>query len=199
MEKSRWLLATNIMQAFKVKSRENGLLVKFGNLIYNRAIFLLKPSKGRAAKVRWEVFKCVCIILVLEKTKCLVRQICNKNLHAAAHDNKSFRFYPEFLNSLMKCQSTEMIESASTPWNKPGETTQFSGAVVRIIIVSLTQVGIQQSDVKIKRTAANCVAIASAVIGRFWNSKRQKALALHYRTSTVVSKSTTKYSFREKS
>ena len=47
--------------------------------------------------------------------------------------------------------------------------------------------GIQESDVKIKGTAANCVAIASAVIVRSRN-----ALALHYRISTVLSKLTTK-------
>ena len=43
------------------------------------------------------------------------------------------------------------------------------------------------SDVKIK--AANCVAIASAVIVRF---RSTKASALHYRNSTVLSKLTTK-------
>ena len=74
-----------------------------------------------------------------------------------------------------------------------------SHAVVRIvcvswfIILSLAQVGIQESDVKSKGTAANCVAIASAVIVRFRNTK-----ALHYRIFTVLSKLTTKYSFREK-
>ena len=56
--------------------------------------------------------------------------------------------------------------------------------------------GIQESDVKIKRTAANCVAIASAVIVRFQNTK---ASALHHRISTILSKLTTKYSFLEKS
>ena len=67
---------------------------------YNRAIFLLNPSKSKDRK--GEVFAQICekyssrvrIILVLEKTKCLVRQICNKNWHAAAHDNKSFRIVP---------------------------------------------------------------------------------------------------------
>ena len=95
-----------------------------------------------------------------------------------------------------------MIKSASMPRNKPGEITQFSHAVVRIFCSvvyypsSLAQVDIQESDVKIKGTAANCVAIASAVIVRFRNTK---ALALHYRISTVLSKLTTKYSFREES
>ena len=94
-----------------------------------------------------------------------------------------------------------MIKSASMPRNKPCEITQFSHAEMRIsvpwfIISSLARVDIQESDVKIKGTAANCVAIASAVIVRFRNTK---ALALHYRISTVLSKLNAKYSFREES
>ena len=99
----------------------------------------------------------------------------------------------------MKCQSTYMIKSASMPRNKPDEITQFSHAEVRIfcsVVYYLVRarVDIQESDVKIKGTAANCVAIASAVTVRFRNTK---ALALHYRIPTVLSKLTTKYSFRE--
>ena len=67
---------------------------------------------------------------------------------------------------------------------------------MRIFILSLAEVGIQESDVKIKGIAANCVAIASAVIVRF---RKTKASALHYRISTVLSKLASKYSFREKS
>ena len=50
---------------------------------------------------------------MLEKTKCLVtkgKYTCNKNWHAAAHDNKSFRIVPEVLNSLSKNASNEISE-----------------------------------------------------------------------------------------
>ena len=41
--------------------------------------------------------------------------------------------------------------------------------------------GIQENEVKIRGTAANCVAIASAVIVKFRNTK---ASTLYYRIST---------------
>ena len=86
-----------------------------------------------------------------------------------------------------------MIKSGGMPRNKPDGIIQFSHAVVRIFCsvvyyLVLARVDIQESDVKIKGTAANCVAIASAVIVRFQNTK---ALALHYRISTVLSKPNT--------
>ena len=101
----------------------------------------------------------------------------------------------------MKCQNTYMIKSESMPWNKPDKTTQFSQVVVRIFCpvvyyLVLGACGIQESDVKIKGPAANCVAIASAVIVRFRNTK---ASALYYKIYTVPSKLTTKCSLREKS
>ena len=127
-----------------------------------------------------------------EKTKCLVRQICDKNWHAAADYNKSFRTYPEVLNSVNKNASNEMSEylKSKSPkachviYNKPDEITRFSHAVVRFAAC-----GIRESDVKFKGTTSNCVSIASAIMCRFRNTK---ASALHYRISTVLSKLTTK-------
>jgi len=99
---------------------------------------------------------------------------------------------------LMKCQSTcdNML-----PRNKPNEITRFSHAVVRIFCplvyyLVLGTCGIQESDVKIKGTPVNCVALASAIMCRL---RKTKASALHYRISTVLSKLTTKSSFSEKS
>ena len=57
----------------------------------------------------------------------------------------------------------------------PHSSAEF--CVLWFIYLVLGQWGIQESDVKIKRTAANYVAIASAVIVRFRNTK---ASALHY-------------------
>jgi len=58
-----------------------------------------------------------------------------------------------------------MIKSES----KPGKITQFSHSVVQIfcpvvIYLALGTCGIQESDVKVKGTAANCLAVASAVV-----------------------------------
>jgi len=74
---------------------------------------------------------------------------------------------------LMKCQSTY---DNMLPCNKPDEIIRFSHAVVRIFCpvvyyLVLGTCGIQESDVKIKGTAANCVAIASAIM--CWLRKRQ--------------------------
>ena len=84
--------------------------------------------------------------------------------------------------------------------NKPDEISRFSHAVQIfcpvVYYLVLGTSGIQESDVKTKGTAANGVAIASAVTCRYLNTK---ASALHYRISTVLSKQTTKSSFREKS
>jgi len=77
-------------------------------------------------------------------------------------------------------------------WNKPDEITGFSNTVfleeLRIFCpvvyyLVLGASGIQESDVKIKGTAANCVALASAIMCRLCNPK---ASALHYRISTVL-------------
>jgi len=65
---------------------------------------------------------------------------------------------------------------------------QSSGASVK-----LSRRAHKESDVKIKGTAANCVALASA------GFEKPKASALHYRISTVLSKLTTKSAFRGKS
>jgi len=91
---------------------------------------------------------------------------------------------------LMKCQNTykDMLLC-----NKPDEITRFSHAVVEIFCpvvyyLVLGACGIQESDVKIKGTAANCVALASAIMCRL---RKTKASALHYRISTLPSKLTT--------
>ena len=86
---------------------------------------------------------------------------------------------------------------------KPDEITRFSHVhtVVRIFCpmvyyLVLGACGIQESDVEIKETGANCVTTGYAIMCRFRNTK---ALALHHRISTVLSKLMTKYPFREKS
>jgi len=85
--------------------------------------------------------------------------------------------------------------------NKPDEITRFSHSVVRIFCpvvyyLVLGACGIQESNVKIKGTAANCVALASAIM---CGLRKTKAWALHYTISTVLSKLTTKSSFTKKS
>ena len=86
----------------------------------------------------------------------------------------------------MKCQSTYTIKPERMPCNKPDEITWFSHTVVRIFCpvdyIVLGTCGIQESDVKIKGTAANCVAIASAVMSRFRNQSVGIALPHFYRT-----------------
>ena len=99
---------------------------------------------------------------------------------------------------VMKCQSTY---DNMLPCNTPDEITRFSHAVVRIFCLVVYYLvfgacGIQESDVKIKGTAANCVALASAIMSRL---RKTKASVLQYRISTVLSKLTTKSSVqREK-
>ena len=81
---------------------------------YNRAIFLLNPSKSKDRK--GEVFAQICekyssrvrIILVLAKTECLVRQI-ETGMPRLTITNHS-ELYPEVLNSLNKNASNEMSE-----------------------------------------------------------------------------------------
>ena len=97
----------------------------------------------------------------------------------------------------MKCQSTydNMLLC-----NKPDEIIRFSYVVVRIFCpvvyyLVLGACGIQESDVKIKGTAANCVALASAIMCRL---RKTKVSTLHYRISTVLSKLMTKSSFGKK-
>jgi len=99
---------------------------------------------------------------------------------------------------LMKCRSTY---DNMLPCNKSDEITKFSHVVVLIFCpmvyyLVLGACGIQESDVKIKGTAVNCVALASAIMYRL---RKTKASALQYRISTVLSKPTTKSSFSEKS
>ena len=96
--------------------------------------------------------------------------------------------YPEVLNSL-----NEMSEYLHDKIRKhaikqarrnhsvfPSSSAKFS--VPWFIISSLAQFDIQESDVKIKGTAANCVAIASAVIVRFRNTK---GFLPYYRSSRL--------------
>jgi len=65
------------------------------------------------------------------------------------------------------------------PGNKPDEITSFSHAVVPIFCavvyyLVLGACGIQESDVKIKGTAANCVTLTSAIVcAGFEKPKRQ--------------------------
>ena len=169
---------------------------------YNRAIFLLNPSKRKDRKGEVSAQSClkyssrVCIILVLEKTKSVNvsrgKYAIKTGMPRLTITNHS-ELYPEVLNSL-----NEMSEYLHDKIRKhaikqarrnhsvfPSSSAKFS--VPWFIISSLAQFDIQESDVKIKGTAANCVAIASAVIVRSRN-----ALALHYRISTVLSKLTTK-------
>ena len=147
----------------------------------------------------------VCIILVLEKTKSVNvsrgKYAIKTGMPRLTITNHS-ELYPEVLNSLNKNASNEMSEYLHDKIRKhaikqarrnhsvfPSSSAKFS--VPWFIISSLAQFDIQESDVKIKGTAANCVAITSAVIHvvRFRNTK---ASALHYRISTVLSKLTTK-------
>jgi len=69
---------------------------------------------------------------------------------------------------LKKCQSTY---DNMLPCNKRDEITRFSHAVVRIFCLMVDYLvlgtcGIQESDVKIEGTAANCVVFASAIMCR---------------------------------
>ena len=145
---------------------------------------------------------------MLETTKCLVRQI-KTGMPRLTKTNHS-ELYPEVLNSLNKNASNEMSECLLDKIRKhatkqakrnhsvfPRRSAHFlfHGLLSRPCW-SLVRVDIQESDVKIKGTAANCGAIASAVIVRF---RSTKVLALYYRISTVLSKLTTKYLFREES
>jgi len=83
--------------------------------------------------------------------------------------------YPEVLNAVDKNASNEMPEylKSESISNKPDEITGFSNTIflkeVRIfcpVVYHLVLVasGIQESDVKIKGTEANSVALASAII-----------------------------------
>ena len=132
-----------------------------------------------------------------EKTKCLVRQICDKNWHAAANTMTNHsELYQEVLKAVNKNASNEMSEYLKSEsmllCSKPDEITGFSNTVfleeVRIFCpvlyyLVLAACNIQESDVKVKGTAANSVALASAIMCRLRNPK---ASALHYRISTVM-------------
>ena len=115
-----------------------------------------------------------------KKTKSLVRQICDKNWHAAANTiTNHSELYPEVLKAFNKNASNEMSEYLKSEsmllCNKPDEITGFSNSVfleeVRIFYpvlyhLGLGASGIQESDVKIKGTAANSVALTSAILSR---------------------------------
>jgi len=71
--------------------------------------------------------------------------------------------------------------------NKPNKITRCSHTVVQIVCPMVYYLmfgacGIQESDVKIKGTAANCVTLAFAIMCRL---RKTNALALHYRISTI--------------
>ena len=127
----------------------------------------------------------VCIILVLEKTKCLVRQVKTVMPRLTNVTNHS-ELCSEVLNSFNKNAPNEMSECLHDKVRKHATKqvkrnhSVFPRSSANFIISSLARVDIQESDVKFKGTAANCVAIAiaSAVIVRFRNTK---ALAF-YRT-----------------
>lgn len=104
--------------------------------------------------------------------------------------------YPEVLKAVNRNASNEMSEYLKSEsmllCSKPDEITAFSNTVfleeVRIFCPVLYHFvlgacGVQESDVKIKGTAANSVALASAIMCRLRNPK---ASALHYRISTVM-------------
>ena len=132
-----------------------------------------------------------------EKTKCLVRQVCDKNWHAAANSiTKHSKLFPEVVKGVNKNDSIEMSEYLKSESmllsNKPDEITGFSNTIfleeLRIFCpivyhFVLSACGIQESDVKVKVTAANGVAPATAVMCRPQNPK---ASVLHYRISTVL-------------
>ena len=132
-----------------------------------------------------------------ETTKCLVRQVCDKNWHAAANSiTKHSELFPEVLKAVNKNASNKMSEYLKSESmllsNKPDEITGFSNTIfleeLRIFCLVvyhfvLCACGIQESDVKVKGTAANGVALATAVMCRLRNPK---ASAFHYRISTVL-------------
>ena len=88
-----------------------------------------------------------------------------------------------------------MIKSESMLCNNPDKITRFSHSVVSYYLV-LGACGIQESDVKIKGTAANYVALASTIMCRL---RKTKVSALYCRLSTVLSKLMTKSLFSKKS
>ena len=132
-----------------------------------------------------------------ETTKCLVRQVCDKNWHAAAKSiTKHSELFPEVLKAVNKNASNEMSEYLKSESmllsNKPNEITGFSNTIfleeLRIFCPVVyhfvhSACGIQESDVKVKGTAANGLALATAVMCRL---RYPKASALHYRISTVL-------------
>ena len=132
-----------------------------------------------------------------ETTKCLVRQVCDKNWHAAANSiTKHSELFPEVLKAVNKNASNEMSEYLKSESmllsNKPDEITGFSNTIfleeLRIFCPVVyhfvhSACGIQESDVKVKGTAANGLALATAVMCRV---RYPKASALHYRISTVL-------------
>ena len=103
-----------------------------------------------------------------ETTKCLVRQVCDKNWHAAANSiTKHSELFPEVLKAVNKNASNEMSEYLKSESmllsNKPDEITGFSNTIflgeLRIFCpivyhFVLSACGTQESDVKVKGTAA---------------------------------------------
>ena len=130
-------------------------------------------------------------------TKCLVRQVCDKNWHVAANSiTKHSELFPEVLLAVNKNASNEMSEYLKSESmllsNKPDKITGFSNTIsleeLRIVCpvvyhFVISACGIQESDVKVKGTAANGVALATAVMCRLRNPK---ASALHHIISTVL-------------
>ena len=69
-----------------------------------------------------------------EMTKCLVRQVCDKNWHAAANSiTKHSELFPEVLKAVNKNASNEMSEYLKSESmllsNKPDEITGFSNTI----------------------------------------------------------------------
>ena len=123
----------------------------------------------------------------------MVRHICDKNWHTKCITNHR-ELHQEVLNAVNKNASNEMLEYLKSEsislCSKPDEITGFSITVFleeaqvfcpMVYYLVLGTYGIQESDVKIKGTAVNSAALASAIMCRLQNSK---ASALH-RISTI--------------
>ena len=157
------------------------------------------PEGGLQVKVVFKTESENVLVRILrdETTKCLVRQVCDKNWHAAANSiTKHSELFPEVLKAVNKNASNEMSEYLKSESmllsNKPDEITGFSNTIFLeelqifcpvVYHFVLSTCGIQESDVKVRGTAANGVALATAVMCRLRNPK---ASALHYRISTVL-------------
>ena len=121
------------------------------------------PEGGLQVKVVFKTESENVLVRILrdETTKCLVRQVCDKNWHAAAE------LFPEVLKAVNKNAFNEMSEYLKSESmllsNKPDEITGFSNTIflgeLRIFCpivyhFVLSACGTQESDVKVKGTAA---------------------------------------------